>query len=141
MYLHRRLLRIISILAILAIILSGLPLSAVSAQGKDGLQREHNVRTGKVSFIGVENGLALSVAQLGAASAARPADPAMALAKRFGPEFGLKNPERDLKAQKTNRPGDGRLTVRYQQKYQGIPVIGGELIVNTNDNGDLYSIN
>jgi Zn-dependent metalloprotease len=31
--------------------------------------------------------------------------------------------------------------VRYQQTYQGIPVLGGELIVNTNDRGDLYSMN
>ena len=38
-------------------------------------------------------------------------------------------------------PGDGRLIVRYQQNHQGIPVMGGELIVNTNENGDLYSIN
>ncbi|HXQ36435.1 MAG TPA: hypothetical protein VN843_20650, partial [Anaerolineales bacterium] len=32
-------------------------------------------------------------------------------------------------------------TVRYQQNHQGIPVMGGELIVNTNANGDLYSMN
>ena len=31
--------------------------------------------------------------------------------------------------------------VRYQQNYQGIPVMGGELIVNTDENGDLYSMN
>ena len=57
----------------------------------------------------------------------------MALAKRFAPEFGIKNPERDLAEIKKTKSNDGRLTVRYQQKYQGIPVIGGELIVNTNE--------
>ena len=30
---------------------------------------------------------------------------------------------------------------RYQQHYQGVPVMGGELIVNTDENGDLYSMN
>jgi Zn-dependent metalloprotease len=33
------------------------------------------------------------------------------------------------------------MTVRYQQNYEGIPVLGGELIINTNGSGDLYSIN
>ena len=42
---------------------------------------------------------------------------------------------------KANHPGDGRVSVRYQQNYEGIPVMGGELIVNTNENGDLYSMN
>jgi Zn-dependent metalloprotease len=65
----------------------------------------------------------------------------MALAKRFAPEFGIKNPERDLSEMKKHKSNDGRLTVRYQQKYQDIPVMGGELIVNTNESGDLYSMN
>ena len=65
----------------------------------------------------------------------------MALAKRFGPEFGLNNPARELTALKTARSDNGRMTFRYQQNYQGIPVVGGELIVNTNENGDLYSMN
>jgi Zn-dependent metalloprotease len=65
----------------------------------------------------------------------------MALARRFGPEFGLKNPERDLTELKTRHVIDGRIAVHYQQNYHGIPVMGGELIVNTDPQGDLYSIN
>lgn len=65
----------------------------------------------------------------------------MALAKRFGPEFGLKDPGQDLAEIKSQRVDNGRTTARYQQKYQGIPVMGGELIVNANANGDLYSMN
>src|SRR5260221_9654042 len=42
---------------------------------------------------------------------------------------------------KSNHSSDGRVSARYQQKYQGIPVMGGELIVNTNDGGDFYSMN
>ena len=98
------------------------------------------METGRVSFIGPESGRAVSAARaLG--SLARPANPAMALAKRFAPEFGLKDPERDLTEMKANHPGDGRMSVRYQQNYEGIPVMGGELIINTNENGDLYSMN
>jgi len=115
---------------------------SVLAQGKDGLKRQVNPQTGRVSFLGPENGTSLSAFQaLGVASAARPADPALALAKRFGSEFGLKSPEHDLSQMKTHRAENGRIMARYQQNYQGIPVMGGELIVNTNDSGDLYSMN
>jgi Zn-dependent metalloprotease len=116
--------------------------TSASAQGGDGAQRQLNTQTTKLSFVGPEIGRALPATRaLGISAAARPADPAMALAKRFGPEFGLKNPEQDLSHIKTVLTSDGRRSVRYQQVYQGIPVLGGELIVNTNENGDLYSIN
>ena len=142
MFPKRRLLQIISIIVILTIIFSGFPMRSASAQGKDGLKRQVNPQTGRVSFIGPENGHALPASQaLGIASSARPADPALALAKRFGPVFGLKNPERDLTELRTNHSENGRRSVRYQQHYQGVPVMGGELIVNTNENGDLYSMN
>ena len=113
---------------------------SASAQGGDGIQRQINAETGRVSFIGPESGRVVSASRaLG--SLARPADPALALAKRFAPEFGLKNPERDLSVKKVGEPQNGRITVRYQQNYEGVPVMGGELIVNTNENGDLYSMN
>src|SRR5688572_4662959 len=133
---------ILSIVMILSMGLSLAQPESASAQGSDGLKRQFNAQTGKVSFIGPASGRTLSAAKaLGISPAARPADPAMALAKRFGPEFGLQNPERDLTQIKSENPGNGRVTVRYQQNYQGIAVMGGELIVNTNENGDLYSIN
>jgi bacillolysin len=142
MFLYRRLLQITSIIVILTMILSGFPMQSASAQGKDGIKRQVNIQTGKVSFIGSENGSALSASKvLEISPPNRLQNPAMALAKRFGPEFGLKNPERDLAELKTNHSNNGRLSVHYQQNYQGVPVMGGELIVNTNENGDLYSIN
>ncbi len=137
---HRRLLQIISLIIVFTLLFSSISLPPVSAQGGDGLQRQVNPQTGKVSFLGAENGRPVSAARaLG--TSIRPQNPAMALVQRFGPEFGLRNPERELTEMKTNRPGDGRLIVRYQQNHEGIPVMGGELIVNTNENGDLYSMN
>ncbi|MBK9924361.1 MAG: M4 family metallopeptidase [Anaerolineales bacterium] len=106
----------------------------------DGAKRQINSQTGRVSFIGPESGRALS-AERALGTYARPQDPAMALANRYAPEFGVKNPARDLSQIKSIRSDDGRVTVHYQQKYNGIPVMGGELIVNTNDKGDLYSMN
>ena len=140
MSMQRRLLYILSLVVILTLLFSAVSLPPASAQGADGIQRQVNTQTGKLSFLGPEDGQALSAARaLG--TSARPQDPAMALVKRFGPEFGLQNPERDLSEMKHKQAEDGRLTVRYQQNYEGIPVMGGELIVNTNERGDLYSIN
>ncbi|HLO31188.1 MAG TPA: choice-of-anchor Q domain-containing protein, partial [Anaerolineales bacterium] len=141
MSIQRRFLQILSTLVILSILFSGFSLPAVAAQAGDGIQRRRNAQTGKVNFIGPESGRVVPAAKaLGISSLARPADPGMALAKRFGSEFGLKNPGRDLAEMKSKHSGNGRLTVHYQQKYADIPVVGGELIVNTNENGDLYSI-
>ena len=137
---HRRLFHTLSIVVVLTMLFSGIASSPVSAQGPDEIERQVNAQTGKVSFLGPQNGQVLpALAALGKST--RPQDPAMELAKRFGPEFGLQDPEQELAALKASRAENGRITARYQQTYQGIPVMGGELIVNTNDNGDLYSIN
>src|SRR5690349_1060327 len=143
MFSCRRLLQFLSSIIIITMLASGIHLPSVSAQGKgDGLKRQVNAQTGKVSFLGPESGRSLPVYQaLGTGAAIRPQDPALALAKRFGPEFGLKDPAHNLKEIKNKHAVDGRITARYQQSYQAIPIMGGELIVNTNDNGDLYSMN
>jgi len=132
---------VLAISMLLPIALSLTQPKFASAQAGDGIKRQLNAQTGKVSFIGPESGHVLSAAKaLGISSSVRPVDPAMALAKRFAPEFGLRDPERSLTKIKTRNPGAGRVIVRYQQNHEGIPVMGGELIVNTNENGDLYSI-
>ena len=131
---------ILAIIVITAITFSGLNPSLVFAQEGDGIRRQYNAESGKVSFIGPESGRSLSV-QKALGTFIRPQDPAMALAKHFAPEFSVDDPERDLTKMETSHPGDERVTVRYQQTYQGVPVMGGELIVNTNEQGDLYSLN
>src|SRR6266496_1685050 len=106
-----------TLIMILSMMLSLIHPQTALAQTGDGLKRQINSETGKVNFISPESGRVLSAARaLG--TSIRPPDPAMALANRFGPEFGLKNPERDLSVLKTHHPGDGRVTVRYQQNYQ-----------------------
>jgi Zn-dependent metalloprotease len=131
---------IASVFAIASMTLSLVQPQPAQAQSGDGIKREVNAESRKVSFIGPESGRSVpALKALG--TFIRPQNPPMALVKRFGPEFGLQDPERDLSEIKNKRDENGRVTVRYQQKYQGIPVLGGELIVNTNDQGDLYSMN
>ena len=113
-----------------------------AAQDKDGLKRQYNASTGKVSFISADNGLPLAASKvLGVEPGTRLADPALTYVEHFGPEFGLESPGRDLTAVETSRADDGRITVRFQQQYQGVPVMAGELIVSTDGQGSLYSIN
>src|SRR5258706_10907915 len=132
--------KVISILFILAVLLSNVQMPLASAQTGDGLKRQRNPESGKISFIGPESGRALPASRaLG--TSIRPQDPALALVNRYAPEFGIKDPARELSAMKSNHSSNGRVSTRYQQKYQDIPVMGGELIVNTNDSGDLYSMN
>jgi Zn-dependent metalloprotease len=135
--------RVAVLLTILVMLITQMQAQPVLAQnGKgDGLERQVNAETGRLSFITAEGGQPLSAARAFGEMSIRPQDPALALATRYGPEFGLKDPQSELAAAKSEQGEDGRLTVRYQQEYQEIPVMGGELIVNTNDQGDLYSIN
>ena len=97
---------------------------ANAQKGGDGIRRQVNPQSGRVSFIGPESGRVLPASKALGMSI-RPQDPGRALVNRFASEFGIKNPERELSEMKSNRPGDGRVTVRYQQTYQGIPVMGG----------------
>ena len=145
--------KVISMLFMVAVLLSSFQAPVASAQSGDdgerqvhtqksgdGLKRQVNVESGKVSFIGPESGRVLPASKaLG--TLIRPQDPALALVNRYAPEFGIKDPARELSVMKNKQSDDGHISVRYQQKYQGIPVLGGELIVNTNTNGDLYSMN
>ncbi len=128
---------------IFILIVSAFSPSTSYAQGVGGLRREVNPQTGRVSFLLPEGGDVLPAGQAlsGMSLAERRGDPAMALAQRFGGEFGLNDPRRELVETRREEFRDGRLKVRYQQSYQGIPVMGGELIVHTNEQGDLYSIN
>lgn len=84
------------------------------AQDGDGQKRQVNTESGKASFLGPEGGKSLTASEA-LALFARPGDPAMALAKKFSPEFGLKNPERDLAEMKhLEQEENGRLTVDFQ---------------------------
>ncbi len=68
--------KIISTLFILAVLLSNLQTPIVSAQTGDGLKRQRNPESGKVSFISPESGRALPASKaLG--TLIRPQDPAI----------------------------------------------------------------
>ncbi len=133
-------LKVFSIIVVLAMAFSYVQPPAAQAQGGDGLLREVNAESGRVSFIRPEEGISLPAEKaLGSASLMQE-DPALALAMRYAPEFGLQDAGRDLSIMKSSQEEDGMRTVRFQQSHEGVPVMGGELIVNTDGSGDLYSM-
>ena len=70
----RNFLKLFSVIAILSVFFSGLQPPLVRAQGGDGLQRQVNAESGRVSFISPESGRALPAAKaLG--QSIRPQDP------------------------------------------------------------------
>jgi len=132
---------LLTYLFLLSLVFSLIRPESAFAQARDGIKRQLDPETGKVNFISSANGRPLAASQVLGFTPSRAADPAMAIAQYFGSEFGLQNPARELKAIRSSHAASGRVTVHYQQQYQGISVLAGELIINTNDQGDFYSMN
>lgn len=100
----------------------------------------YHAETGQVSFIGTDQ--THTIAQPSVLPAdARPEAAARGFLAQYGQLFGLQNPADDLSVMKEKILDNGRAFVRFQQRYQSIPVFGGELIVQTNAGQDIISVN
>ena len=101
-------------------------------------KRGTNPETGKVSFIGGED--PIFVPGVSDAKGLSPQERAMGMANAYGRDFGLKNPSQELKLLKSKQDSNGKDVVRFQQMYEGVPILAGELIVNMNEAGELLSM-
>ena len=131
---------LISLVVLISMLFPGMQSNPASAQAQDDLHREYNAESGKVAFITGEGRTPISV--LGAnALGMTPEAQSLALVQRFAPEFGLTNPSKELRLSDTDQPTADRVVSKYQQVYQGVPVMAGELIVNASKRGELISLN
>ena len=107
--------------------------------GDQGVQSYQEL-TGKINFVGTDgfHPIQLPVASLGAAT---PEGAARGYLSECGSLFGLKDPAAELDVRRQYQTGDGRSVVRFQQNYQGIPVFGGELIVQLNSGNEIILVN
>jgi Zn-dependent metalloprotease len=105
---------------------------------KDEPKRGINPETGKLSFIGA--GDPIFVPGVSDVQGLPPQERALRMAKAYGKEFGLQNPSRELKLSKSQKDHNQKDAVRFQQVYQGVPVLAGEMTVNMNAKGELLSI-
>lgn len=93
---------------------------------------------GKVRFVGTEPGSPLpKAASLTAATA--PEQVARTFLTTYGPLFGLTNQTAELNVMQSQSTKEGRNFIRFQQVYQNIPVIGGEIIVQSDKNQQIVS--
>lgn len=95
--------------------------------------------TGKMNFVGSEAG------QFIANPAALPADASAEQVARgylsvCGSLFGLKDANNELMLKREKATEIGGAAVRFQQTYQGIPVLGGEIIVTLNAQKNILSV-
>ncbi len=111
--------------------------------GAGGVKASVHAQTGKLSFLGKEpwNPVLRSSYDPGAAGVALPETAARAYLAACGPLFGVNDPVAELVLVRQGTSEDGQSTVRFQQRYKGIPVVGGELIGNLDKSGNVISVN
>ena len=115
------------------------------AEEKPDLELAYHAGTGKVRFMRPATGLAIPQPSALVADAT-PETAALNFLAGYGELFGLRDPVNELTAMKTrDLPAEsdqaiGRSFVRFQQVYQGIPVMGGELIVQLDSMKDVRSV-
>ncbi|MCW8973614.1 MAG: M4 family metallopeptidase [Gammaproteobacteria bacterium] len=106
---------------------------------KQGARIAMNPATNRPIFIGSTVGKPLTLSGISANS--KPDSAAMSALQAYAPLFGLRDPAAELRLLRQFKHEDGRATLRYRQTYQGLPVIGGELVVNLNKDNALLSLN
>jgi Zn-dependent metalloprotease len=94
--------------------------------------------TGQVAFMRSAAGQPISRPS-GVTAAAPPKRAARSFLGRYGTAFGLPDAESELRAIETTAAPKGRSAVRFQQLHEGIPVIGGELVLNLDSRNRILS--
>jgi len=105
----------------------------IEAELGSGVNASRNAETGRIGFIGTDPGSSIEIPGSGARAAA------LGFIDSFAAEFGIDDAADELEVTAVNALDDGRTSVRLQQVQGGVPVIGGELIVNLEPDGDVLS--
>jgi Zn-dependent metalloprotease len=122
------------------VLVGNLQAVTVSELRSSGARVVHNELTDVSRFVGFDQ--AALASQPPAAALQRTSAQASALAHlaSYGSLFGLQDAAKETRLQKHRDAKDGQAMTRYQQMYQGLPVIGGELIINQTAQRKLSSI-
>jgi hypothetical protein len=114
------------------------PLPQADKPDLDDIRFGRNSETGKLSFVGGDRGQPLiRQGEVGAQSVEAAG---MTVIRRYAAQFGLQDPTRNLRLERVQEETNGT-TLRYQQQYRGVPVVGGEMVVNTDADGNVLSLN
>jgi Zn-dependent metalloprotease len=112
-----------------------------SGQAQDGgdIRTRYHPQTGKLTFLGADPRSPISFAAPEAARGMSRSELAMAAITRYASDFGIADLTHDLVIRQPQAQGGGE-SIRYQQVYEGVPVLAGELIVNLDQRGGLRAI-
>ncbi|MCC6191038.1 MAG: M4 family metallopeptidase [Anaerolineales bacterium] len=117
-------------------------LARLASETGGALRVSHHPRTGQVNFLALSGGRAWQPSA--AATAAAPEAAAEAAARQFlaayGSVFGLQGRPDELEVLRSAVREDGRSYVRFQQTAAGVPVFGGELIVQVSPAGGVEAV-
>lgn len=116
-----------------------LRLPAKALETNPGIRSFH-AETGKLRFLRPEPGFAIAQSKK-LSSSLSPETAARSFLSAYGDLFGLRNRAQDLRVMKARTADRGRSFVRFQQMYQGIPILGGELITQMDANNNILSVN
>lgn len=101
------------------------------------LRISYNSKTGKVRFIGTDTGQEINLSNSQSFESSEAA--ALNFLHNYGALFGLAAPEKELDVTENRGLEDGRTVIRYQQIYEGLPIIGGELVVHVSPRQGILS--
>jgi hypothetical protein len=111
-----------------------------SALAQSGAQISYHPDTGLARFIRTTPGRPISQPQtLRVGSSGEEA--ARGFLAVYGSLFGINDQTRELVRENEKRPDAVRRFERFKQVYNGVPVIGGELIVQVDDSNNVLSAN
>lgn len=127
---------------------AGVDLESLQTKVGGDLQYSQNERTGKLTLIKVaEGGLPLSpedqkpLNKIFSLLKSKADQTATRTIRDYGAYFGLKAPAQETKIGKKTTDRQGQQHIRFDQTYQGIPVLGGQLIVHLENNDTPTAIN
>ena len=98
----------------------------------------YHSKTGYVRFMGTD---LQNPIPTGLPSDAAPEDAARTFLSTYGKLFGITNQRQELAVMREKTIDGNRSFVRFQQKHNGIPVLGGELNVQTDAGKNIVSAN
>ncbi|MDP9295022.1 MAG: M4 family metallopeptidase, partial [Actinomycetota bacterium] len=94
-----------------------------------GVRVAEHRETGMVRFVGTTSGKPIPRPS-GLGASAPPRTVARAFFERYGDAFGIRDQASELRVTATGVGTGGHSAVRFQQLAEGVPVLGGELVVN-----------
>ena len=106
--------------------------------GLDAARVAQNPETDTVSLVGAGSGDPIE-RPAGLSADAPTASAARAHLEEVGPAFGIQDPASGAELRDTEAVGGGRSVATFQQVYEDIPVLGGELRVQTTGSNELLS--